>query len=166
MIHISPSYVNPDSFHASVKIPNTVAMVGRNSPEKNFDLALEALRGLSWAIPCLLQNIPNSEIANTLSKKQIFLIPSSFDQSPKVVREAMLSKCLVVASEAIPGIRDEENGFVCQLTVQSIQDALNRARWSTRKDEILHKAYMETLKAMRKTVETEIQIFKEVCYAR
>lgn len=166
MIHISPSYVNPDSFNASMKTPNTVVMIGRNSPEKNFNLAVEAIQGLSWPKLTICHNMPNEKVAQIISESQIFLITSSFDQSPKVVREAMLSKCLVVASEAIPGIRDNENGFACQLTVESIQESLNRARWSTRKDEILHKAYMETLLAMRKTVETEIQLFQEVCDAR
>jgi glycosyltransferase involved in cell wall biosynthesis len=130
-----------------------VIFVGRLSKEKNLvsliqaaklagvglDLAgdgimrktLEDLTRRLSADVRFLGTLENSQIADLLSKYEIFILPSFYEGNPKSLLEAMSSGKAVIGTD-IEGIRciikDGENGILCGQSASDISRAILRLK--------------------------------------
>ena len=76
----------------------------------------------------------NSEVAKVLGQATYFVLPSLYDQSPKVVWEAMASGCACIVSAQVGIVEDGVTGWLMDPTVPGIRAGIERARnWPNRK---------------------------------
>jgi glycosyltransferase involved in cell wall biosynthesis len=154
-IHIMNSLIDtqlfkPSNFEDKLE---RVIFVGRLSKEKNLvsliqaaklagvglDLAgdgimrktLEDLTRRLSADVRFLGTLENSQIADLLSKYEIFILPSFYEGNPKSLLEAMSSGKAVIGTD-IEGIRciikDGENGILCGQSASDISRAILRLK--------------------------------------
>lgn len=148
---ITPPVINTDLFRPRPKYENLIVSVGRLSPEKNHAPLILAVAELPWALLLLIGDGPmrpqltrlagavgrrvdvagtmaNTEVAKALAQAAYFVLPSLYDQAPKVVWEAMACECACVVSAQVGVVEDGVTGWLCTPDVPGIRAGLERAR--------------------------------------
>ena len=105
-------------------------MVGEG-PEKERIEAMIAKENLSGYIS-LTGSLPAKEVREKMKSAKYFCFPSDSNEGwGAVCNEAMNSACLVIANQSIGSVpyllKDGENGFVYQDSVESFLEAFSRA---------------------------------------
>ena len=154
---VTPPIIDTDLFRPRPKYENLIVSVGRLSPEKNHAPLILAVAEISWALLLIVGDGPlrgqltklagavgrrvdvagtmaNSEVAKVLGQATYFVLPSLYDQSPKVVWEAMASSCACIVSAQVGIVEDGVTGWLMDPTVPGIRAGIERARnWPNRK---------------------------------
>lgn len=72
-------------------------------------------------------NIPNSQLASAIAKSDLFVFPSSYENHPKALLEAMSCGLPCIGSN-VEGIKElivhGETGYLCDVEYQSISSAI------------------------------------------
>lgn len=132
--------------------PKMLLFVGRLTAQKNLENLLLALVGISnirlqiigsgelkESLISLakrnqlsvefLGNMPYEKLPNFINAADIFVVPSLYEGNPKVLLEAMACGAPVLATK-VPGIENiithKENGYLCDITSQSLHSALEK----------------------------------------
>lgn len=121
--HVIESYCPTKTIRAHQRAG--LLFVGRRSPEKGLDIARGAAELVRVPLT-VLTGQPHSIVQHHLAHAFAILVPSRYDQSPKVVKEAHLQRCLVIATPAT-GIRDGRTGLCADGTVEGFAAAILRA---------------------------------------
>lgn len=168
----TPHQIDTDLFHPGEKDPSMVLFVGRDSPEKNVWALMSAVAGLGWAqlhlvgghhVPVSTQQSPSSYItrygwrdqtfvAGLMSRAAFFVLPSLYEQSSKVLLEAMASGCSVIATlEASRGVITEGvTGYHCDPDADGIREALELAYQDPKAEQVRREAREYILRYHRK----------------
>ena len=148
---VTPPLIDTDLFRPGPKYENLIVSVGRLSPEKNHAPLILAVAELPWTLLLIIGDGPlrpqltrlagavgrrvdvagrmeNSEVAKALGQATYFVLPSLYDQAPKVVWEAMSSSCACIVSAQVGVVEDGVTGWLCTPDVPGIRTALERAR--------------------------------------
>jgi len=151
-IHIIPNYIDTDLFKPKdTEVENSVVFVGRFSNQKNIFSLIDAVSNISLLKLSLvgsgelnsevknyaeqhlmkrvelLGNILNEQLPQILNKSHIFILPSLYEGNPKTLLEAMScgKVCVGTNVEGINNVIDDKiNGYLCDTTSQSIQNAI------------------------------------------
>jgi glycosyltransferase involved in cell wall biosynthesis len=189
-IAVVPNYVDTHEFRPALqnrRFHDRLVFVGRIHPVKNLLSLLEAVRQTEYALDVVgsgiqeddlrkfasernirarfLGTIPNYELARILPKYAIFVLPSQYENSPKVLLEAMACGLGVIGSD-VEGIREiithGDNGLLCGKDAYSIRHAIevlmkdNRLR---RKLGNEARRTMESRFSLEKILDKEIQLY-------
>ncbi len=152
-IIVCQNVIDTDAFHIKKNITasrNRVLFVGRLSKEKNVDLLIRSCKrakiGLSVVgdgpeKDSLIQLadrlsadvdftgiVPNNLIPDIINEFRIFALVSNYEGNPKALIEAMACGRAVIGTR-VRGIEDviieRENGILCDLTEESLTEALS-----------------------------------------
>jgi len=132
-------YVNYSSLEKDRK-KNKILMVGRLVDQKNYEYALNLVKNSKYEIDIVgsgnlknsieelskklnikvnfLGNYDYDELIKLYSQYKYFLLTSKFEGNPKVLLEALSSKCIVIVSNIennLEIIRDGQNGIVLDI---------------------------------------------------
>jgi glycosyltransferase involved in cell wall biosynthesis len=136
---------NKDFFEAS----NRVLFIGRLVPEKNIEVLIRACGQASIGLGIVgegpLKNhlrdvaseggvdvefhgmIPNQEIPKVINHYRMFALISKYEGNPKTLLEAMSCSRAVIGT-SVRGVKDiitqQENGLLCELSKNSIAEAI------------------------------------------
>lgn len=102
-----------------------------------------------------LGRLPHEKVLQEMKQSHVFILPSINETFGMVYLEAMASGCITIGTknDGIDGIiKDSENGFLCEPTVESIQQVLLK---------IKHHSSIERLS--RNSIETVKMYTKEIC---
>lgn len=154
-IKIIPNYIDAELFQpkpAIKKIPGRILAIGRLNPIKNLDLLIQAVSQIPLAHLILigqgeeheklerlankvnapvefLGSMPNTQLPEQIAKAEIFVQVSKFEGHPKTIIEAMGCGAAVLGTD-VDGIQtvidDQQTGYLCQPTVESIAEALTK----------------------------------------
>ena len=140
---------SPDS--AIAKERGLVTYVGRLAPQKNLGILIEAvlqvpearllIAGSGPEEPYLRSvagssdrvefsgSIPNREVPKVLNRSEVFVLPSSYEGSPKALLEAMACGLPVIGASA-PGIKNVitngSNGLISELIPEKLAANIKR----------------------------------------
>ena len=92
--------------------------------------------------------LPHEKVLEAMRNSDIFVLPSVRETFGMVYLEAMASGCITVCSknDGVDGIiKDSENGFLCEPTVEGIKETLLKIKHCENPDEII-KNSLETVK--------------------
>ncbi len=146
------NYINTDLFRPidCPKKDKHILFIGRLELEKNLFMLLDAIKNLNgFTLDIIgsgnyleklrkrvsnlkirvnfLGRIPNNKLPDVINQYQIFIIPSFYEGNPKALLESMSCGLSCIGSN-IQGINNiikhRENGFLCELTPKSIQNAI------------------------------------------
>lgn len=95
-----------------------------------------------------LGRLSHEKVLEEMQKSDIFILPSINETFGMVYLEAMASGCITVCTknEGIDGIiKDEENGFLCEPTVEGIREVLLRIKTHKNLEQIYQNS-IETIK--------------------
>jgi len=95
-----------------------------------------------------LGRLPHEKVLEEMQKADIFILPSVNESFGMVYLEAMAVGCVTVCTknDGIDGIiKDEENGFLCEPTVEGIKETLLRIKTHENLEKILENSF-ETVK--------------------
>ncbi|HLC06133.1 MAG TPA: glycosyltransferase family 4 protein [Anaerolineales bacterium] len=169
---VTPPKIDTDLFRPGPKYENLIVSVGRLSPEKNHSTLILAAAELPWALLLIVGDGPlrpqltrlagavgrrvdvagtmaNSEVAKVLGQATYFVLPSLYDQSPKVVWEAMASECACIVSAQVGVVEDGVTGWLCEPSVCGISTAIERAKKDPRRQAICQAARMCVFQATK-----------------
>lgn len=151
-IHILiPNYVETDVFKSmgTSKKEGSICFIGRLSYEKNLFALLEALKGLPYTLTIIGSgkqeeqlkrfatendvnvnfsgSIPNHKLPLVLNQREIFILPSLYENMPKTLLEAMACGMPVIGTN-VKGINEViehgKNGILCDTDSKSIKEAI------------------------------------------
>ena len=148
---VTPPLIDTALFTPGLKYENLIVSVGRLSPEKNHAPLILAVAEIPWALLLIVGDGPlrghltrlagavgrrvdvagtmaNTEVAKALGQATYFVLPSLYDQAPKVVWEAMSSSCACVVSAQVGVVEDGVTGWLCEPSVGGICGGIERAR--------------------------------------
>lgn len=137
-----PNWVNIfNSSNIESKKEKTIISVGRLVEQKNYFYTLDSLKKTNYSLNIvgsgnlksnlvnysenikvplkIINNLKYKELINLLKNYEIFVLASTFEGNPKVLLEAMASKCLVLVSNIsnnLEIIRNGENGLVFNIS--------------------------------------------------
>lgn len=160
---ITPPQIDTDLFKPRPKYENLIVSVGRLSPEKNHAPLILAVAELHWALLLIIGDGPlrpqltrlagavgrrvdlagtmaNSEVAKVLGQATYFVLPSVYDQAPKVVWEAMSAECACIVSGQVGVVEDGKTGYLCDPSVCGISTAIGRARKDENRQRVVKNA--------------------------
>ena len=89
----------------------------------------------------------------------LFVFPSLYDNAPMVLREAAMMgtpAVLVAKSSAAENVRDEENGFTCEDTAESLADAIARGLGDEQRRKQVGQAARETIPVSWNTIMEDV----------
>ena len=158
-----PAIDDTELFKPRPKYENLIVSVGRLSPEKNHAPLILAVAEIPWALLLIVGDGPlrpqltrlagavgrrvdvagtmaNGEVAKVLGQATYFVLPSLYDQAPKVVWEAMSSECACIVSAQVGIVEDGVTGWLCEPSVQGIRSAVERARKDENRLRVVKKA--------------------------
>ncbi len=188
-ILVMPTVVDLEKFRPREKIPNTVAFVGRLTLEKNlFPLLTAMYRVKRWAslhvygdgplqkewqkvqaklgfLVWWYGNLSNDSIALALGEMEYLVVPSLYDQAPKVLLEGMACGCLVIASYPLHHMVDDGiTGYLCDPTSAGIANALRRARDDPNREQVRANAleFVRSRHGIKAALEKECQILQDL----
>ena len=162
-IIVTPPAIDTDLFRPRPKYENLIVSVGRLSPEKNHAPLILAVAELQWALLLIVGDGPlrpqltrlagavgrrvdvagtmaNAEVAKVLGQATYFVLPSLYDQSPKVVWEAMACQCACIVSAQVGIVEDGVTGWLCDPTVPGIRAGLELARKDENRQRVVRAA--------------------------
>jgi len=151
-LHLIRNYVDTDLFRpldSVKKEKNKLLYVGRFEPRKNILNTLKAIKDTPYFLDIIgygegkdslesfvrdnrlnvrfLNIVPNSVLPEIINKYNALILPSLYENSPKVIIEAMSCGIAVIGTN-VPGIqeiiRHRENGFLCYTDMLSIKKAI------------------------------------------
>ena len=184
---VMPVVVDLEKFRPREKIPNTVAFVGRLTLEKNlFPLLTAMYRVKRWAslhvygdgplqkeyqkvqvklgfLVWWYGSLSNDSIALALGEMEYLVVPSLYDQAPKVLLEGMACGCLVIASYPLHHmVEDGITGYLCDPTSVGIAEALRRARDDPNREQVRANALelVRSRHGSEKAMEAEREIIR------
>jgi glycosyltransferase involved in cell wall biosynthesis len=152
-ITIVPNPIDTNLFRPIPEIPKRtglVIFVGRFSHEKNPELLINACNQLpqtrllmvgsgplEYELKKLISgdniefkgNVPNRDLSALLNQAQVFVLPSSWEGSPKALLEAMACGLAVIGTN-VPGVREViqhgVNGLLCEPKVADMAAAIRQ----------------------------------------
>ena len=105
-----------------------VLTVANNKKRKNIDKVIKACKGLEgFDFTVIRGGVDNEKVLETMRNSDIFILPSVNETFGMVYLEAMASGCITICTknDGIDGIiKDNENGFTVEPTVQAIRRLL------------------------------------------
>jgi len=111
------------------KIPFTMLLAGEGKSREYFqDLVHEF--GLHSRVQFLGKILDRELLKGLFGRADLFVFPSLYDNAPVVTREAaaMATPSVIVrGSNAAEGIRDGENGFLCENSPESLAGVIQKA---------------------------------------
>ena len=185
-ILVMPVQIDLDNFIPRSKEPNTVAFIGRLSWEKNLSSTIEAMATERWAflhvigtgpfrlvcggiqhnlrVPIIWHGaVPHEDLPSILGEMEYLVVPSLYDQAPKVLLEGMACGCLVVASYPLHHmVEDGITGYLCDPTSIGIANALRRARDDPNREQVRANAleFVRSRHGSEKAMEAEREIIR------
>lgn len=101
-----------------------LVLIGRGPMEKTLKNKVEKEEISNVSFPGI---VPNEQLPVEFNKSEIFIQPSLYEGNPKTLLEAM-SCGLPVIGTNVRGIKEiikhEENGYLCELSSESIKEAI------------------------------------------
>ena len=151
-LHLIRNYVDTDLFRpldSVKKEDNKLLYIGRFEKRKNILNVLKAIKDTPYSLDMIgygeekgllesfvrdnrlnvrfLNIVPNSALPEIINRYSALILPSLYENSPKVIIEAMSCGIAVIGADA-PGIqeiiRHGENGFLCYTGMLSIKNAI------------------------------------------
>ena len=192
-IVIYPNFIDTDIFYPEEKTEEKkcgrILYVGRLESVKNLNLLIKAAHKAGTGLDIygkgsqkkelgelaaeigadvkFFDPLPNTELPEVYRKYGIFVLPSVFEGSPKVILEAMACGLAVIASD-IPGssaiIRNGENGILVSADEKSLSDAIQRVSADCVLRTKLGKNAAETIRkkySMNRALERELDIIND-----
>lgn len=111
------------------KLPFCLLLVGEGKSQEFFGELVRELR-LNERIKFLGKILDRELLKGIYGRADLFIFPSLYDNAPVVTREAAAMETpsvMVRGSNASEGIRDGENGFLCDNNPESLAAAIERA---------------------------------------
>ena len=151
-INVRTNWIDSDVFRPlGFRTNKKILFVGRLTSQKNINLILHALVGMSTSLDIVgdgdmqddieklaiklkvkvkfLGRMPNNRMPYLYNSYSVYVLCSKFEGNPKALLEAMSCGCAVIGTNA-PGIRDvirhEETGLLVAESQKSLQKAINR----------------------------------------
>ena len=151
-INVRPNWIDSDVFRPlGLRTNKKILFVGRLTAQKNINLILNALEGLSTSLDIVgdgdmrddieklaiklkvqvkfLGRMPNDRMPYIYNSYSVYVLCSKFEGNPKALLEAMSCGCAVIGTNA-PGIRDvirhEQTGLLVAESQKGLQEAINR----------------------------------------
>ncbi len=148
---VIPNYVDTEIFKP-LNIPkkkDSICFVGRLERQKNLIALLEALKGLPYQLTIIgkgsmrgklerkakensininfMNSVSHLRLPEILNQHEVFVLPSLYEGTPKVLLEAM-SCGLPVIGTNVKGIKDiiehKKNGYLCESSPNSIRKGI------------------------------------------
>lgn len=151
-IEVIRNYIDTDMFcpdDSVVKEDSRVIFIGRLEKDKNIEMLLQAVKGLTCELVLIgggslkqeildfslgnnlsvkmLGRIPQQDLPKELQRSSIFVLPSFGEGNPKALLEAMSVGVSSIGTDAKGTkevIRDGEDGFLCQLSPKSLREKI------------------------------------------
>ncbi|MBU1147832.1 MAG: glycosyltransferase family 4 protein [Candidatus Omnitrophica bacterium] len=185
-LHLIRNYVDTDIFKpldSIKKEENKLLYIGRFEPRKNILNVLKAIKDTPYSLDIIgygeekdsledfvrdnrlnvsfLNIVPNSRLPEIINRYNALILPSLYENSPKVVIEAMACGIPVIGAD-VPGIRElirhRENGFLCGIDPSSIRTAID----SVMRDPVLRNNMAESARRyIMENCDIEIILKKE-----
>jgi len=151
-VYYLPNYIDTDLFKPiNIEKENRICCVAKLEEQKNLFNLIEAVSNLDIKLVIFgngslkeklenfskelkadvefKQNIPNNDLPIEINKSRLFILPSFYEGCPKALLEAMSCQVPIIAAN-VPGIKEiikhKENGYLCEITAESIRNAINQ----------------------------------------
>jgi glycosyltransferase involved in cell wall biosynthesis len=191
-IRLQKNWIDIESFKPLnlIEYPDRLLFVGRFNQQKNLLNLFKAFKGLPYFLDLVgdgedmlkmkeysrkngvetrfLGNLPNDELPRIINKYPVFVLPSFFEGTPKVLLEAMACARAVIGTE-VAGIRNiithEENGYLCKTDSESIRSAIIHLMKDPEKRQKLGQSARKLIKdnfTLQRNQENEIVIYHEI----
>ena len=185
-ILVMPIAVDLEKFRPRDKILNSVVFVGRLSLEKNLSSLMEAMSTERWGelhvvgdgplrsvlggiqqrlcVPVQWHGaVPHEVLPALLGRMEYLVVPSLYDQAPKVIVEGMACGCLIIASYPLHHMVDDGiTGYLCDPTGVGIATALRRVRDDPNREKARQAAleYVREHHGLQKVMEAEREVLR------
>lgn len=191
---VIPNYVDTDFLYPYKKMEQeeiSLLFVGRLEEQKNLFALFEALKGFSHVklsvvgsgslreplenfakanhLPVqFLGNVPFEQLKSYYQSTTMFVLPSYFEGTPKVLLEAMSCGLPVIASD-VQGIQNiithEKNGFLCSTDSASIANAIRTLSQNVHFQETLGqnaRTFILENFSLRSVLEKELSLYDQI----
>ncbi len=186
---IIPNYVDTELFKPMEipKVKNSICFVGRLEKQKNLIALVDALKDLPYNLTIIgsgnmkkelenkvnenkfnvkfMNNVPHSKLPIILNRHEIFILPSLYEGTPKVLLEAMACGLPVIGTD-VKGINEviehEKNGILCGESSEAIRRAIVGLMEEGSMRERLGKAAAKSIReeyALNKLIEREKEVY-------
>ena len=170
---LRPNWVDDNKTSTSDRFSNKILSVGRLEKQKNYELLIKELKNTKGTLVLdivgegsLLESLQkladensvevnflgvvnNENLMSMYQHYKFYISTSEFEGNPKTILEAMVSGCVVIASE-IPNhaelIDDGVNGFLFDLSSPNLQSLLQSIKDNVLIENISNKA-VESIKS-------------------
>ena len=141
-----------------------ILIIGNGLLKENLVNKYSSNKNISW-----LNAIPNYDIPRYMNQSKLFVLPSFYEGHPKILIEAMSCGMVVLASNVDGNneiIQDGINGFLCELSVKSIEKKINKIFISNQNklDKIKNAAreFAVNQFSLDKIIDLELKLYKSV----
>jgi len=148
-VNYIPNYIDTDLFKPlDIGKENRICTISRFEKDKNLENLIAAVKGLNIKLLIIgngslkdqfkkslpdnveiIERIPNEKLPEEINKSRLFILPSLHEGCPKALLEAMSCQVSVIGTNVIgikEIIKDRENGYLCDISEESIRNAINQ----------------------------------------